>query len=421
MKEFKKYYAKNNIYTSLYLKKLEGLDGINNNQLIELYNKSFISLFRHATTHSKFYIDYYGKHGIDLNSIKDLSDINKLPLLKRTDLKDFVDQNYTGINNLKIFGLTSGTTGTPLKVYRTLFSVCREQAYIRQYREKHGYQLGQPLLSIRGVLGKDKPYEFFKKANILYISSPNINKDTIQMYYELVRKFNPVAVEAYPSYLFHFSNLLEKSNLPLNIPQAFTSSETLLAFQREKIEPYLNTTIHDWYGNAERTILLAQDDKGKYYPPPLYSINEFDSNQVITTSLINKHFPLIRYVVDDKIVVGSDDFYTNLISPEIIQIEGRIGDNILLKDGSVVGCVDHAFKGINHLEMAQVHQYDLDTPINIKIVVNSFFNAEDENQLKKNWIRLVGENNPFHFTYCNVEDLTHIPGKKFRLIIKKKP
>jgi phenylacetate-CoA ligase len=62
----------------------------------------------------------------------------------------------------------------------------------------------------------------------------------------------------------------------------------------------LQTKIHDWYGNVERTIGIAQNAAGVYKPLPLYSINEFEQDKVITTGLINRTFPLIRYAVEDK-------------------------------------------------------------------------------------------------------------------------
>ncbi|MEI2749891.1 MAG: hypothetical protein V9E88_14165 [Ferruginibacter sp.] len=305
-----------------------------------------------------------------------------------------------------------------LTVYRTPVNIATEQAYIRHYRQMQGFRAGQPLLSIRGVLGKNTTHEFYKRANILYISSPNINSGTIEEYYKMIRDFGPVAIEAFPSYLYKLCIELEKKGLQLEIPNAFTSSETLYEFQREKVEGYLKTNIHDWYGNVERSIGLAQDTNGKYYPLPLYSINEFEKDRVITTALINKNFPLIRYAVEDRITIKSHDFLKNLVSPDIVQIEGRAGDNLDLKDGSVVGCIDHAFKGVNNLEMAQVHQYNVEKPIEIKLVTSPAFGQDDENQLKANFIRMVGENMQLMFTYCSREDLTYSANQKYKLIIK---
>lgn len=419
MNDFFKYYSKNNLLASLKYKEVSSLYEMDDSKLLDLYNQRFISLFKRAITQSTFYKKLYSQHSVTVNSVKDLSDIHKLPIIDRNAIKNHVDDIYIGFDFMKVKGLTSGTTGTPLTVYRTAFDIATEQAYIRQYRELRGLKKNQPLLSIRGVLGKNTPYHYFKKSNILYISSPNINEQTIDMYYKMVKEFGPLAIEAYPSYLYKFCIELEKKGLSLTVANCFTSSETLMQFQRDKIEPYFNTTIHDWYGNVERTILLAQDENMNYQPLPLYSINEYKEDYVITTSLINKHFPLIRYKVEDVIKIKPDSFKQQLLHPEISNIEGRIGDNLVLPDGSVVGCIDHAFKGVKNLDWAQVYQYDTLNPIEVKIIVNEQFAKSDEDQLRANFIRMVGVDTPLIFTYAKKEDLVFSKSGKYQLIIKK--
>ena len=419
MNEFVKYYTKNNLFTNRKIKEINQLLLLDNSKLLSAYNDAFISLFKKAYKYSDFYKKLYRQHGIGINDVKDITDIKKLPQIDRHQIKHQVNNIYHGFDFLKVEGLTSGTSGSPLTVYRTPFNIAAEQAYIRQYRAIFGFRTGMPLLSIRGALGKNKTYEFYRKANILYVSSPNINSGTIEFYHKMIKDFAPAAVEAFPSYLYKLSLELEKKSLPLTIPNAFTSSETLYGFQRDKIEAYLQTTVHDWYGNVERTIGIAQDAAGEYKPLPLYSINEFEQDKVVTTGLINRTFPLIRYAVDDKLIVEGHDFLENIVAPKILRIEGRAGDTVELRDGSVVGCMDHAFKGVSHLETAQIHQYvnDKARPLDIKLVVNKSFQPSDEQQLRSNLSRMIGDQ-PLEFSYVTREDLTYSSNQKYKLIIK---
>jgi phenylacetate-CoA ligase len=416
-----KYYTKNNLFTHLVINRIEKAYRLSDSERLQAYEQAFLRLFKRAYRHSSFYRNLYQEAGVNPAKIKSLDDIFRLPILDRQTIKDRVRDIYIGPRWGKTTGLTSGTSGTPLTIYRHFFDVSTEQAYVRNYRQQHGYSIGQPLISLRGMLGKSEPYYYFKPANTLYISTPNLNKSTIRMYHDLIHRFKPVAIEAFPSYLHKLCLELESAELSLNIPRAFTSSETLLSWQRGKIESFLNTRIFDWYGNAERSILLAQDDAGKYQPAPMYSINEFNDDNVITTALTHDRFPLIRYQVPDRITVRSADFNENLLHPEIISIEGRASENIELKDGSVVGCIDHAFKGVPHLEMAQVHQYSVQEPIRIKLVKTPTFTIKEEEQLTRNWRRMVGDEMELIFETCSREDLTHVPGKKFQLIIKQHP
>ena len=415
---FVKYHTNNNFLIRSKCKTITQLSNLDNDQLLNKYNDSFLKTFRSAYNKSPFYKKLYQENGITIDEIKDITDIEKLPLINRQMIKDNINDIYIGNNLFKVKGLTSGTSGSPLTVFRTPLSIITELSYISNFRKLHGFNFGQPMLSIRGYLNKLKSHEYFKKANILYISGSNINENTIEEYYKLIKSFNPVAIEAFPSYLYKLFIELEKKGLKIDIPISFTSSEILYDFQRERIEPFFNTSIFDWYGNVERSIGIAQGKDLKYSPLPLYSINEYKKNSVITTSLINQSFPLIRYEIDDRISLASDDFLRNISSPEILKIEGRAGDTIELKDGSIVGCIDHAFKGVKNLEYAQIHQYDKREPIEIKILVNNKFSVDDEKILKSNLIKMLGLDMLFTFNYCNQEDFTFNNSNKYKLIIK---
>lgn len=418
MKNMIKFYLKNNLLTNVEIKSIQKLYELDENKLLEKYNDSFINLLKRTTSKSIFYKNYYKENGIRIKDIKTIEDISKLPIIKRSDIVNNADRIYTGFDFFRTKGLTSGTSGSPAMVYRTPISIYKEQAYLRNYRSKFGYNFKDKLLSLRGMLGKNVPYQFDNRNNILYISGPNINENTIQFYYDLIMNFNALTIEAFPSYLYKFFLELSKANLKVSVSNIFTSSEMLYEFQRIKMECFFNSSIHDWYGNVERSICIAQDINNKYYPMPLYSINEYRSNSIITTSLINYNFPLIRYEVDDRIKVAEEDFLKNLISPNILKIEGRSGDTLELKDGSIVGCIDHAFKGIDNLVMAQIYQSIKDKSIEVKLVVKNTFNQMNERQLKENIIRMIGNEIPIRFTTCNENDLVYNKSKKYQLIIK---
>ena len=418
MNDFVKYYLKNNFVTLKKYNEIAEFYALSYDSLLSLYNDRFIYLFKYAYKHSAFYKNLYQKNGISMNDVKDLSDIPKLPIITKTDVRNNSNLINQGLRLFQSIGYTSGTTGTPLNIYRSPFNVLTEQAYLKNYRSIFGYTIGAPMISIRGALGKSSNYKFNKYTNILYISSHNINSNTILFYYNLIKNFSPVAVEAYPSLLYKFCFELNKKGLTLNIPISFTSSETLYDFQREYVESILLTHIYDWYGNGERTICLAQDYNNKYFPLPLYSINEYFSTNIVTTSLTNNIFPLIRYQVDDIIKLNESDFYKNIVSPDIHSIQGRAGVNIDLKDGSSVACIDHSFKGIDFLEMAQVHQYLIDSPLEIKLVVSKGFNNSHLNLFKSKFSNMVGFDTDFFITYSKMEDLTYSISNKFSLVIK---
>ena len=418
MNDYVNFYLKNNLLTLKKSKEISKLYELGYDSLLSLYNEHFINLFKYAYKYSTFYKNIYQINGISINDVKDLSDLPKLPIITKTDVRNNINLINQGFRFFQSIGYTSGTTGSPLNIYRSPFNVFTEQAYLRNYRSILGYTIGTPMISIRGALGKNSTFKFNKSTNILYISSHNINCNTILFYYNLIKNFSPVAVEAFPSLLYKFCFELSKKGLSLNIPISFTSSETLYDFQREFVESFLHTHIYDWYGNGERTICLAQNFNNKYYPLPLYSINEYYSSHIVTTSLTNNTFPLIRYQVDDIVKLYNSDYLKNIVSPDIQSIQGRAGVNIDLKDGSSVACIDHSFKGIPFLEMAQVHQFSIHSPLEIKLVVSKGFNNSHLNAFKSKFSNMVGFDTEFFISYSKMEDLTYSNSNKFSLVIK---
>ena len=415
MNDWIKYILRNNLYTNHYQKIIDKIYKKSNDEIINLYNIKFKEIINHAYSHSKFYNSYYKKNGVDVNEIKSINDIDKLPIITSKIIKNEINKIYCGNSIFKIEGLTSGTTGSPLTTFRTIKSINIENAFLRNYRENLGFQKKERIVYIRGYLNKNSLYHYDKESNKLFISSPNINNKTINLFYHLIKEFKPKAIEAFPSYLYKLFVELRNKDLKLIIPTAFTSSEMLYEYQRENIEQYFNTRIYDWYGNVERTICLAQDHKKRYKPLPLYSINEYKNNNIITTALHNYSFPLIRYAVDDTIIVKSTDFEKNLIEPDIIKIEGRTGNTLQLKDGSIVGCIDHAFKGIKHLNKAEIIQSKKDCSIKLKLAVSNNYNKNDELLLMGNLNNMLGKDIDIELEYATeLEDLES--NKKFQLI-----
>lgn len=201
------------------------------------------------------------------------------------------------------------------------------------------------------------------------------------------------------------------------MPKVFTASSTVYPFQREKIENTLTTKLIDWYGNAERTITLGQCEYGNYHEFPMYSLNEFRSNGVITTSLTNKSFPLIRYFVDDK--------FTFLKGPcacgrekAISSIEGRFEDAVILADGTMVNGLGIAFQGVKHLQYAQIIQEEVNH-ITVNLVKASGFVGQDENSIHRRLRQRLNETVKIDFRHVNEDDIIKSPSGKFTLIISK--
>jgi len=396
------------------LEKIISLSNLSKQELLELKEQEFIKQFRNAFENSKFYKKLYHFHGLTIDSVKSISDVRKLPIIDKSIVKKNSSDILTKPRLTVFKAYSSGTTGTPLQVYRNFSSTIKEYAYGHFFQQRHGYHLGDPVVSLRGVLNRNTVSYFDKSNNVLYISSFHLGADEIGTIHKMITNFQPKVIKAYPSSMHILATELHKANLELNIPLAFTSSEVLHDFQRKIVEKVFNTKIFDWYGNAEQTVAFGQFADSYYHEFPLYSHTEFEDNHLITTGFINSVFPLIRYKVDDVIQLAP----TSNGSCVVKKIEGRDDDYVIVKGGQRIGRLDLAFKKINQLLAAQIIQEKVGE-IKVNLVPDKGFSKTECTQLEQNLRSLLGPGCLIKFEKIETQELIRSKKGKFNLVVSQ--
>jgi phenylacetate-CoA ligase len=374
-----------------------------------LKNERFLTLIN-KVSNNKFYKEFYKTHDIDFLQIKTYKDLKNLPILKKNDVK----LNSSSIKSSPFLfkGYTSGTSGTPLVVYRDLKSIINENAYVWWYRSQFGLSPNDKKISLRGDLDKGKLFYYDSKSRTLYISSFNLNKTTFNEVWNKINEFKPKAMVGYPSSLFTLAELFKLHNKELKIPLAFTSSETLYPHQELLISDTFQAKICDWYGNSERTIALYRSEE-YYYEPLLYSINNYKEDCVISTSLINDVFPLINYEVTDIIKTNGD--YSEIKKSKIInKILGRSEGGVQLPDGSKIGSASLSliFKDMDILN-SQIIQVDNHNLI-FNIVAGNNFKSEEE--LEKKIAQKLGTEINVKINKITNEEIIYTSAGKYNLV-----
>lgn len=399
-----------------YVKRIDAMYEMSNEDLKKCNEERFLHIFRRAYDKSPFYHRLYSEAGIKKEDITCLDDIKKLPVITKDMVKKHAAEMLTVPKWQVMAGHTSGTTGTPLTVYSSWSSIWWNQAYTYSARLRNGFKYGQPLVSLRGNLDRNTMHMKVHVSNTLYLSSYCINKDTVKAYYDMIIQHQPVAIEGYPSSLYTLALCMKEAGLKLHIPVAFTSSETLLEYQRHLIERQLGTEIYDNYGMTEQTIYLQEafNHQG-YYELPGYSINEYLEDGEICTSLTNEAFPLIRYRSNDVIEIAE----LNTDSPQTIvkSIEGRKEDFLICKDGGRVQRLDFIFKDVNHVKYGQLVQEN-NGFLNVNIVPDQGFTKLDEKTVENNVLERIGKGNvDFKINLVREADLVYTKRGKFKFLI----
>lgn len=418
LKETLKYALRSPFVIRKYIREIEEYYQMSPEELRIRNEKRFLEIFRRAYDKSVFYRRLYMDADIQKKDIKSLDDIKKLPIITKEMIKTHGTELLTVPRWQLLKNHTSGTTGSPLMVYEDWPSIWREQAYLYCYRRRCGYTYGQPLVSLRGNLEKQDIYLKVHISNTLYLSSYNINENTINIYYEQIKKHRPIAIEGYPSSLYALALLMRDHHFQLHIPVAFTSSETLLDYQRSLIEQQFDTTIFDHYGTTERTISLNESvNHNGYYEDPGYSINEYTEDGELTTSLINQAFPLIRYEGNDIMEIEKQE--QGMAQLKVKAISGRKSACIVGKDGTQYSCalLTRVFKDIRTIDSAQFVQREKGI-IELNVVAGIGFTVEDENKLRTSVIKQLGEHNfVFIIKKVSLNEMIYSKSGKFNYVV----
>ena len=414
LKDFTQYHLRFNPYFHGQLRRVLDQKQWDDDRLQHCQNRLFLHLFRRAVGHSSFYQKLYAEYGVNTDSIRSVDDLAQLPVVTREHVRQHRHALYTGRPWLKTVGRTSGSSGTPLTVYRDYPATVREGAYLWAQRALYGFRPGMKVVSLRGNLDRRVMRRYDRFANCLYLSSFNLREEHADWFYEQIRQFEPYAILAYPSSVEILANLFQAKSRQLSIPYVFTSSEQVYEHQRAKVEAVFNTQIVDWYGNAERTIALEQRPDGNFHSLPLYSVNEYRTDHVLTTGLLSAAFPLIRYRVDDVIIPCSDQAH------RIQSIQGRHDDVLRLPDGTRVGRIGGVFSDVKGLMLAQIRQ-GANGQIKINLVVNNSFTAQSIAAIKTELRHRIGESLPYEIAYVSPNEIVRTAAGKFKLVISDPP
>ena len=419
LKESIKYLLRSYPVIYPYVKEVERMYNMSHDELQGRNERVFLKIFRKAYTKSSFYHKLYTEAGIKLEDIKCLGDISKLPVVTKDMILHQSDALLTTSKWKLLKNRTSGNTGNPLTVFEDWKSIWKEQAYFYCYRKRCGYIYGQPLVSLRGNLGKKDTMMYVHISNTLYLSSYNINEQTVGAYYKGIEKRSPQAIEGYPSSLYNLALLLKDKGLYCNIPVCFTSSENLLDFQRQLIEERFQTKIFDHYGTTERTIRISESIKHDgYFEDPGYSINEYLKDRVVSTSLINSAFPLIRYQSSDVVILKEN---TKDERVSIDRIQGRSGNCIKGKDGSIYNNAALTFilTYSHNIRYAQFIQKK-NGKVLLNIVPEAVFSSQNLDELKQMIDLKIGLSNlELEINLIKEQDLIYTTRNKYSYIISE--
>jgi phenylacetate-CoA ligase len=330
-------------------------------------------------------------------------------------------------------GKTSGTTGTPLTIFRSVRSLLLENAFVKRHWSWGGYRDGMTRATLRGdmVARPDRalpPFWFWNRNNRqLLLSSRHLTEAHIDAIIERIEALGPAMLQAYPSTAFTLAGYLERRRHYLNIPYVFTASEPLYPHQRELVTQRLGGKVMDMYGMAERVAFATECEHGEMHVNPDYSYVEIvdddgrptdDYGYVVGTTFHNHAMPLLRYRLSDRTRWKPGRCACGRAFPMIERVTGKFEDRITGSSGAVVSpsVLTFAFKGVENIRKSQVAQVG---PASWEIRLAPFpgFGVADRDKLVANIHALVDAHVAVRVVLK--DDIPDTAGGKFRWVVNE--
>ncbi len=409
-------------------------------ELIQYQSENLRKLISHSFENVPYYNEVMKKSKLTPGDIKTTEDLYKLPILTRQDIRKNFDKlravNYPSRTLEK--GHTSGSTGSPLQFLwdKNIILITN----VVDWRQKNwaGLKIGDKTALIYGrivvPLSQKKPpfWRINKIHGQLFLSSFHLKKDNIKYYIDILKKFKPLALEAYPSTAYLLAKYIIKFGEKIPLTSVLTTSETLFDSHRKVIEEAFSCQVYDFYGMAERGIFATEcsyhegqhinmdygiveivDRNNKNLPPG-------ESGKLITTGLHNYGMPLIRYATTDISSISSRQCSCGRAFPLMDRVTTRAEDFIIAPDGTLISPIvlQHPFKPLKTVVESQIIQEDVNN-LTIKIVKDDGYSDKDTDFLQEELGKRIGTDIEISFEF--VDNIPRSKAGKLKWVISKIP
>lgn len=356
-----------------------------------------------------YYQKKFAEAGAARGDIRSMEDYRKLPILTREqitqNLADLTPRT-TKKEDLQPHA-TGGSSGTPLRFYRTIESFDWRSACTKRAYSWSGLRPGDRTLHLWGApAGKISTKSKLKsrldqtlRGEIVIPTFLHDEKLWQHVYDEWVRH-KPTHVIGYVSSLVRFSRFVENSSLP-PLPQAtgvLAAAEQLDASIRSYIENGLKAPVFNTYGSREFMSVAAECEKrnGLHFNAENLVVETAQDassgpSDILITDLHNWGTIFLRYSIGDLGITSDRICSCGRGLPMLESIQGRSVDILQLGNGrSITGLFfRHILKELPEILEYQVRQDSLEK-ITILVVLSEPVSQKSQELLDSELGKLLG-------------------------------
>ena len=278
-------------------------------------------IVRHAYERTPGYRVLFTQNSFHPRELSSLDDIHRIPFTTKQMFQERLE-SFTVKGKPGEYTTTGGSTGIPFGFYAPVADRARENAFIHAVWSNVGWKLGCVNAVLRGgfIGTQEKPWEYDPYHRQLLLSSYYLTDRTLGVYLDVLRRFRPPVLQAYPSALNLLCRLLEAGDLAggLSFDLILLGSEDIYPWQLAQFERiFPKTKLFGWYGHAEKAGFAHWCAGSRlYHVHPLYGYVELlrddgseaeegEEGEIVATGFYNTCTPIIRYRTMDRAVRGS--------------------------------------------------------------------------------------------------------------------
>ncbi len=314
-------------------------------------------LFLHAFDTVPFYRDRLTAAGYRRGDYVDAEGLRQVPLLTRRDLLDHREELWSrSYTKEELLPTTSGgTTSVPVMFYRDAASQLEKTALQWHLNGISDFKPGDAAFFLWGAhfdyaANPSWRWQMFERHVMRTVYAQTSRMDD-KIFAEHLARYNdlkPHVVYGYSNPIAEFCNYLERVNAKFHRPKTvICTAEMLAPEQRKYIESILGCKVFIHYGSRELGMTSSECGKQRMHYVPTATHFEMlpvaDAEEgvceLICTDLINRGMPLIRYKINDCVMVDKGSCDCGLSYPLLGQIIGRAGDMVYMPDGRKVSSI----------------------------------------------------------------------------------
>jgi len=376
---------------------------------LQIYQeKRFREIVHYAYSNVPFYRQMFKTAKVSPSDIRSLDDLNKLPIIRKTDMKkrpdsELISQEFA-IHSLRKLN-TGGSTGQPFSFYISK----EEDEWRKAIYMRANISCGQKLRDCWvAILDAERATEISSFQHKMGIFAQNIVPVTWsrKAQLETIERLKPDVLDGFSGALWLLAKEAELREARCIRPRIiFGSGELISQSSREYLEEYFGAPYYDQFGCTEidRSAWQCTERSGyhmdvdsalmQFVDEDGLEVGRGERGEIVYTSLFNHAMPLIRYGVQDVGVPTDDICPCGINLPLMKVIEGRSNSFLVFAGGGIVSPMSfietmRAFRYVKEIDQYRVLQKSEDL---VEISIKKTDDTVDEQYLRNKLLSNIVE------------------------------